>query len=190
MLRNILAAALLLLALGGHSLQARVGETLDQCIKRYGKATSIPMIYDFTGPTKELAYYNFLKNGIAIQIGFLNGKASDLSFHHVAPDADAKTPNPVPADLSRVEIDTLLAANSDGMKWTLIPDGKITFFPDGPAPNTRYGYYQRRDDGIMSTFDAPTLHIFTPEWMDYINTAMKTSNSQSSENQKKNLEGF
>jgi hypothetical protein len=186
-MRHVSVVLIFALALGSGSLFARVGETLEQCAKRYGKAIHIPLVYDFGGPVKELAYYNFQKNGIAIQIGFLNGKASDLTFQH----APATEPgSPPPAALTQVEIDTLLAANSGAMKWTLVPDGKITFFPDGPAPNTRYGFYHKRDDGVMATFDSPALHIFTPEWMDYINAKMKARNEQSTENQKKNLEGF
>ncbi len=185
-MRPFLAILVIVVALGSSPLFARVGETLDECVKRYGKATPIPMVYDFGGPTKELAYFNFLKNGIAIQVGFLNGKASDLSFKHASPDADSGAI----AGLSRVEIDTLLAANSNGMKWVLVPDGKITFFPDGPRPHTRYGFYNQREDGVMATYDEPILHIFTPEWLNYINTQMKANNEQSTENQKKNLEGF
>ncbi len=57
----------------------------------------------FGDQAKELAYYNFEKNGIAIQIGFLNGIASDLSFHHHI--------DPVPATntFTQIEIDTLLS---------------------------------------------------------------------------------
>jgi hypothetical protein len=190
MLRTNMRAALVvvtfILALGICPLSARIGETLEQCAKRYGKATLVPVVYDLGTQARELAYYNFQKSGIAIQIGFLNGKASDLSFQHISPPDHT-----VPARVfTQVEIDTLLAANSGGMHWKNIPDGKLTFFPDGPSPKARYGAYQQRDDGVMATIDGPALHVFTPEWMTYINAKMKAHNDEMTESQKKNLEGF
>ena len=184
MFRTVIVG-ILLLTFSVNPLFARLGETLEQCIKRYGKATLVPAVYDFGSNAKELVYYNFQKNGFAIQIGFLRGKASDLSFHH-APPANALTP---------VEIDTLLAANAGGMEWKNVLDGKLTFFPDTSSPQVRYGSYRQRDDGAMATIDDPpihtsTLHIFTSEWMDYINVEMKAHNEEVIESQKKNLEGF
>lgn len=183
-MRAVLVVLLFALTLGLTPLFARIGETLDECKKRYGKATEATPPYDFGTDAPDLIYYNFEKNGIAIQIGFLNGKAADLSFHHTA-DAPA-----VPAALTQTEIDILLAANSSDMQWKSVTDGKLTFFPDGPSPTTRYGSYQQRDDGVMATVDGPALHIFTPEWMAYINDKMKAHNARVTEDQKKNLEGF
>ncbi len=172
---------------------ARVGETLDQCKKRYGKATAVPQPYDFGDQARELVYFNFEKNGIDIQIGFLNGLASDLSFHH---HVDALLDNPTPTDikpevLTQVEIDTLLADNGNGMSWKSIgSDGKLIFFPDTPSVYTRYGNFQQRDDGIMATIDGTALHIFTPDWMTYVNAKMKAHADEVTEKLKKNLEGF
>ena len=173
---------------------ARVGETLDQCKKRYGKATAVPAPYDFGEQAKELYYFNFQKNGIDIQIGFLKGVASDLSFHH-HPDpategataADAK-----PAALTPIEIDTLLSDNSNDLSWKTVGvgDGKLIFFPDTPSIYTRYGSYQQRDDGVMATVDGATLHIFTPDWMEYVNEKMKVHSEEETVRLKKNLEGF
>ena len=182
-MRSLPVFLLFVLALGLTPVAARVGETLDQCKKRYGKATEATPPYDFGTDAPNLAYYNFEKNGIAIQIGFLNDKAADLSFHHTAG-------TPSPAALTQTEIDILLTANSGGMPWKTVPDGKLTFFPDCPSPTTRYGSYQHRDDGVMATIDGPALHIFTPEWMAYINDKMKAHTARVTEDQKKNLEGF
>jgi hypothetical protein len=184
-MRHVLVFMMFVVALGFTPLFARVGETLEQCVKRYGKATQIPPVYDFGSEARDLAYYNFEKNGIAIQIGFLHGQAGDLSFQHIA------NPNaPAPSVLTQAEIDTLLTANAAGMSWKTVPDGKLTFFPDTTSPKSRYGPYQQRDDGVMATVDGPSLHIFTPGWMTYINEKMKAHNEQVTENQKKNLEGF
>ena len=202
-MRRFVLLVLLTLVLAPSVASARVGETIDECIRRYGKPTAIPVPYDFIGPARELFYFNFRKNNIAIQIGFLNGKAADVSFQHALPieDPPLKTkpgtppppplpPPPPPPALSQVEIDTLLGHNSNGLHWKVVTDGVITFFPDGPSPQTRYGAYRQRDDGVMATVDGPILHLFTPDWMIYINTKMKANNDQSAENQKKNLEGF
>jgi hypothetical protein len=180
-MRALLVLLFFAMALGITPVSARVGETLDQCKKRYGKAALTPAPYDFGTEAKELVYFNFEKNGIAIQIGFLNGKASDLSFHHASPGSTTMT---------QTEIDILLAANSGDMPWKTVNDGKLTFFPDCPSPTTRYGAYQQRDDGVMATVDGPALHVFTPEWMAYINDKMKAHNEHVTEDQKKNLEGF
>ena len=183
-MRAVVVLILLALVLGLTPLSAREGETLDQCRKRYGKAVLMPAPYDFGTEAKELVYYNFQKNGITIEIGFLNGKASDLSFQHSAATAAGASV------LTQTEIDVLLAANSGNMTWKTVNDGKLTFFPDCPAPATRYGPYRQRDDGVLATVDGPTLHIFTPEWMTYINDKMKAHNARAAEDQKKNLEGF
>lgn len=183
-MRPIFAVLIFAVALGFLPASARVGETLDQCRKRYGKATEAPQPYDFGDQAKDLVYFNFEKNGIAIQIGFLNGIASDLSFHHS---------EGVPTQaFTQVEIDTLLADNSNDKPWKTVgvADGKLIFFPDTPFVYTRYGQYQQRDDGIMATVDGVSLHIFTPDWMAYINTKMKTHADEVTEKQKKNLEGF
>jgi hypothetical protein len=162
---------------------ARVGETLDQCKKRYGKATAVPQPYDFGDQAKDLVYFDFEKNGIAIQIGFLNGIASDLSFHH-------SEGVPTPA-FTQVEIDTLLADNGNDMAWKAIgSDGKLIFFPDTPVLYTRYGNFQQREDGVMATVDGVALHIFTPDWMAYVNAKMKAHTDEEMVKQKKNLEGF
>jgi hypothetical protein len=186
-MRLLLVAVILQLALGFIPLSARVGETLDQCKVRYGKETAIATVYDFGAEARDLAYYNFEKNGIAIQIGFLNGKAVDLSFHHAGPSVGLGVPA---AALTQVEIDTLLAANSAGMQWKTVADGKLTFFPDTPSEKSRYGPYQQRDDGVMATVDGNTLHIFTPEWLTYINDQMKIHDELVKEDQKANLDGF
>ena len=185
------------LAFGLCPVSARVGETLDQCKKRYGKATPIPQIYNFGDEAKDLVYYNFAKNGIDIQIGFLKGTAADLSFrhHHVADPNASATTDPTsttnPADVwTQVEIDTLLAANSGGMSWKATANGKMTFFPGTASVSNRYGPYEQRDDGVTSTVDGPTLHIFTPDWVDYIDTAMLAHEQKIINDQKKNLEGF
>ena len=193
-MRALLVVILYALALGLMPLSARVGETLDQCKKRYGKAMAVRAPYDFGTEAKDLAYYDFEKSGIVIEIGFLNGKAADLSFRRAIepPPRDAPQPAtiPPPPVLTQVEIDVLLAANSGDLQWKTVNDGKLTFFPDCPAPSTRYGAYQQRDDGVMATVDGPALHIFTPEWMTYINDKMKAHDDHITEDQKKNLEGF
>ncbi len=142
----------------------------------------MPQVYAFGEQARDLAYYNFEKNGIAIQIGFLKGIASDLSFHH---HEDGNT-----GAFTQVEIDTLLSDNGAGMPWKNVGDGKLIFFPDTPSVSTRYGNYQQREDGVMATVDGTALHIFTPEWMAYVNAKMKAHTEEETEKQKKNLEGF
>jgi hypothetical protein len=194
-MRAVLALLLFIVALGLLPASARVGETLEQCKKRYGKAVGAPTPYEFADEAKELVYCSFQKSGIDILIGFLNGKAADLSFHHhhdpAAPAPDPTDPTAPSDAFTQVEIDTLLADNANDLTWKTVPDGVLTFFPDSSAKtNTRYGAYQQRDDGVYATVDGTTLHIFTPEWMTYINAKMLAHNERIKMDQKKALEGF
>ncbi len=44
--------------------------------------------------------------------------------------------------------------------------------------------------GVMAMVDGTTLHLFTPEWMAYVNEKMKAHTDEVTEKQKKNLDGF
>jgi hypothetical protein len=177
-MRKLWVVTMLVWALGSGVASARVGETFAQCLKRYGTPTLIATPYEFAPEAKGLGYYTFQKNGINVQIGFIDGVACDMTYSHVA------------GNFTQVEIDTLLEANGAGMKWTTVNDGKLTFFPDDPTQAPRYGNYQQREDGVIATVDGIYLHIFTPQWMTYIAKKMKEHRERTVEDQKKNLEGF
>jgi hypothetical protein len=200
-MRFILLVILLVMGFGSSPLFARIGETLDECKKRYGPATPIPTPYEFAQRANELSYFRFVKRGIFIQAGFFQGKAVDITFSHAIPAPPPPPPPPgappypeqpptAGGNLTQVEIDMLLKADSGGKPWKTVTDGKLTFFSDTVPPTIRYGPYRQRDDGVIATVDTPYLHIFTPQWMAYVDAMMTAYHQEASDGQKKNLEGF
>jgi hypothetical protein len=152
-MRFILLVLVFAMGFGASPLFARIGETLDECTKRYGAATPIPVPYDLGLQANDLAYYRFVKRGIFIQAGFLRGKAVDLTFSHAifAPPPPPPAPGapPLPeqpptagGNLTQVEIDMLLKADSGGKAWKMVNDGKLVFFSDTDPPTVRYGPYR------------------------------------------------
>lgn len=90
---------------------ARLGETLEQCRKRYGKEIEVD---------KENGAIAFEKKGWIITVMFLKGRAGALIFQHKKEPGGIFNPN-----ISDVEIAALLKANGDGLKWT--PSDDIDF---------------------------------------------------------------
>jgi len=78
------------------ALRARIGETLEQCVERYGE----PVRHDEGG------IYVFFKGGMSIRCFFHKDKCWSISFLR----ADLR-------DLSRDEISTLLERNGGDQKW-------------------------------------------------------------------------
>ena len=81
---------------------ARIGETLQQCIERYGqpiKTTPEGMIL-------------FSKSGLYVFVHFFEEKADAIAFRKVEEDALQ-----TPAEISQNEIDLLLSSNGQGHEW-------------------------------------------------------------------------
>lgn len=77
------------------ALFARIGETFEQCITRYGNGTEVPP-----------GYYRFTKNGFEVSVHFNNGKADSISYTGAKPFSEA-------------QIQQLLAINAPEKKWKI-----------------------------------------------------------------------
>jgi hypothetical protein len=86
---------------------ARIGETMDQAVKRYGR-----VLYHKTDGEE---FYGFHKSGLIVMAHFADGKIDCITY--------AKAPNGK-QKLTPTEIKTLLKANNDGRAMKeLGPDG-------------------------------------------------------------------
>ena len=86
--------------------KARIGETLEQCIARYGNPVR---------PIEERMPVTFQKSGLLIGVVFIDGKAAQIMFFK--PDqTDGKL-----SHLSADEIKALLDANGAGRAWSVSP---------------------------------------------------------------------
>ncbi len=83
------------------SAQARIGETLDECIKRYGEPAQRPL-------PKTLLFH---KSGIAITCYFVDGLCVNLSYKKIAPATR----------FNEREVEILRMAN--GSKWQVWQPG-------------------------------------------------------------------
>ena len=91
------------------SARAGIGDTLAQCIQRYGKPAASP------GTTIPGGLYDFEKDGLRVGIGFFEGHVDYLQFSKVSPDPGE------PQRLSQDELNRLLMANAGGHKWEIRP---------------------------------------------------------------------
>lgn len=108
----ILLACVLLLQLLCTPSQARIGESLEQCIKLYGE------------PVKRLEKgLLFVKEGMRIYITFSQGCADCIFLQKIDPRVEKHV---VP--ISESEIKQFLSENSQGFKWqysSVLPDGDV-----------------------------------------------------------------
>lgn len=81
--------------------QARIGESFDDCVKRYGSP-----VKDLDADAPLEKEYSFQKSGLDINAGFMDQKIQKIQF--------AKTDF---SSLSETEIDLLLKANGGEKKW-------------------------------------------------------------------------
>ncbi len=82
-------------------VSARLGETPEQLVVRYGKSK----------PGKDASELRFEKNGLAIFATLWNGVCHSIRFIPVKPADDADR------ELTRDEIQLLLTVNSGGVEW-------------------------------------------------------------------------
>jgi hypothetical protein len=101
---------LTMLAMAAHSASARIGETLEQCIARYGQ----PVL-----PLKEGGPAIFVKSNVAICVTFYQGRADMLVFWK-RNDTGQKGP------LSDGEVSLLMNANAGGHSWQKADNGGST----------------------------------------------------------------
>lgn len=113
--------------------EARIGETLEECIKRYGN----PITVD-----KDLGTTTFLKEGFVVVVKFTDGKV-----HSVTIEKHDKGQLKLDFAMEDVHIAAFLVANSGGQKWFEVRADEVTrswLTADGK----RLAYY-RIQDGIM-----------------------------------------
>lgn len=97
------ALTILLSGVIASPLTARIGETPQECVKRYGEPVKVD---------KETQGLFFEKAGFQVQCSFRDGKCAMISFWHAERDALGN-----PTALSQAEIEQLLEVNSGGAKW-------------------------------------------------------------------------
>ncbi len=118
---------------------ARIGETLKQCVERYGEVKPLYLditLLDYpqsTGRDRKpvthtrdgFVQYGFEKAGIMIGAAFYDGKAAFMAFWKVSDDEPRSSRTP---SLTRTEIETILSANKAGSTWETFHDkGSFTF---------------------------------------------------------------
>jgi hypothetical protein len=94
-MKSVFASSVLLLGFSLTSL-ARIGETMDEAVKRYGKVVGHERIHGEE-------YYLFEKNGFHILAHFHDGKIDRILYNSESRDK-----------LTEEEIDTFLRANNGG----------------------------------------------------------------------------
>lgn len=98
-------ALLISLLLMTASAQARLGETLAECKKRYGEPVSAD---------KDKMEYAFSKNEMVVVGIFREEKCIQISFKKASLSGSSS--------LSEEEVQILLSANGGGQKWTRMED--------------------------------------------------------------------
>ena len=133
--------------------QARLGETEDLLINRYGGEISNQWSNIGNGLwVKELI---FKRTGFQIDVYLFNGFSAQENFTKLTQPA-----------FSREEKQTLLQANTQGHKWAIVPNS-------GPE--------WHRDDGAMAVDQGGYLVLTSKELIDAQTTAFKAANASSLE---------
>jgi hypothetical protein len=140
---KLLMAVALGFALSASLCQARLGDTKDQCIARWGQPLPTP---DFPPPGYEAdtftTFSTFAKDGYHIVVGFNNGA--------VGVEMISKQ---VGGDLSDTEKAGILGADSAGLAW--VKSTAISATEDWT-----------RNDGALASY-APFTHVLTIKSKDY-----------------------
>jgi hypothetical protein len=129
---------------------ARLGETGDQIVARYGQPLS-QVNQKAEGTRIALIFLTFQKNGFEIRVSLSDGISGAESFRKINGD-----------ELSTVEIRTLLGLNSQGMEWEApqTTDGKTRWMRDDSSMATETGgrvFYVESKDLIMKEAAAKNM---------------------------------
>ena len=155
---SLLAVAVAIACLS--TADARIGETLEQCIQRYGEPFA---------PVKPGEKVGFIKGEFFLLISLYDGKADLIVFAKMGGGVpSAKTP---PQPMTDSEISKLLEANSHGVAWTST---------ESIRPNRSW---TTTDHRLMAYYAGNGLVIATSAAMDRIKADAKRS-------EEKKLEGF
>jgi hypothetical protein len=113
------------------NVQARLMETSDQCIKRYGEP-------DRSTPDKTV--FSWKKSGIQIMAHFVADACVQISYTRLSGIA-----------FSNVECTKLMSANANGKVWS----------PFNGFEGSQTGdYYLTQDDSVLAEKRTPTMMVF------------------------------
>lgn len=111
-------------------VDARLGETFDQCVERYGS------LIERQGSAKNPQLV-FAKDGITVGINFLGGKAAQISYSKEK------------GCFEDAEVQQLLAVNSGGSKWKYDPAESTR--QRLPSVYDKQVCFMREDGGAFAT---------------------------------------
>jgi hypothetical protein len=168
---------------------ARIGETLDECIQRYGEVTFGPRADGFGNQMVQFTKLPYtvtvvLKNGTAVAIGYFR-YSSDLRF--------GRLPDSYPMDAD--EVQTLVERNPlDGVPWNVSRSGAsgISFtHPNGAEAMATAA----KQGGFRWLFIGNgVVNVTVNQWFDFIELAAKYENVADQYRRKKfkrdQLDGF
>jgi hypothetical protein len=156
-MKAILALCVVVLAAASPAW-ARLGETEEQCEKRYGKA-SVPegLISNYglgakTPTLKEDKLLQYTKDGMTIYVGFIDGKASSIQYSFFM---GRKTP------LERHEVEALLKINAPERQWYYNFEHPFVFTGDPPEELGKDSGIFWSTDGEYYAFFSRGVPIFT-----------------------------
>jgi hypothetical protein len=163
--------AALMLGLPSDS-SARIGETLQQCIARYGQPEDNPQESAVHPKATDCA---FIKSGLDISVVFYQGKAVDIMFRKL--DGSAFNPS---------EVEELLKANGGSSSWNQHeakrPDQSEWKTTDGARRATLNPNRRAETNRVLS--------IWTEQWHRVMDEHEKALEQREKSAAKENLEGF
>jgi len=162
---------------------ARIGETLQQCIARYGQPDS--------GPEESLSHPKatecvFIKGGLDVSIVFWKGKAASIMFSKLDRSA-----------FSSAEVEELLKKNGSGWRLLKASERQRNAMPDAPLRDSSRQVWETADGNADASLNpsrdgkpAHTLFIETTEWFMVMCEREKELEQEEKSEAKKNLEGL
>ena len=123
-----------------HTANARLGESLEQCISRYGKPLTVNTDgYLNSDVPENMTYNEFEKDGMKICITFMTDRAESISY------------SPTNNVLPRKDAEYLIQLNSQGGVWGKAMDGLPPpfSFPDSPVRKSIVWF---RNDETMAEY--------------------------------------
>ena len=135
------------------SAWARLGETEEQLIARYGDVLGHEHVGADAGHVA-VDKLQFKKTGFNIEVTIFHGVSAQEDISNAQGDG-----------MTAQEVKTLLDANTDGHAWTAVAGGQ----------------YWKRDDGALATFNGGFLRLQAKDLMDAEAEAYKTAHARSLE---------
>jgi hypothetical protein len=154
---------------------ARLGESEDQLVLRYGDATNKEHLAASDSELVEVDRLHFKKTGFDVVVTLFNSVSSEEVITNSESDS-----------LSDQEIKTLLDANADGHAWKEMPASQGTVpWPEDDGTRSDVGGHKlwQRDDGAVAIAGGDEFKIKSKELIDAEVAAYKVAHTHS-------LDGF